>query len=74
MSDHEDDDELPKVGYSHCDTDESDDDPLDISRVRMDIGQWCKCDNCSLVASEIENYCCNDSGAVLEILLTPQRR
>ena len=72
VSDREDDDKLTKVGYSHCDTDESDDDPLDTSRVRMDICQWCKCGNCSLMASEIENYCCNDSGAVLEILDSEQ--
>ena len=72
MSDREDDDELTKVGYSYCDTDESDDDPLDTARVGMDIGQWCKCDNCSLMASEIENYCCNDSGAVVEILDSDQ--
>jgi len=71
MSDHPlSDDEPSKKGYSHFDTDESDNEETlpDSSKLWMQLDQWCRCNKCTVMETEKECNCCQDCGAAGEIL------
>lgn len=72
VSDDDRDQELSMQGYGSCDTDEEDDKKVEERRL-VDKDLWCRCGNCSLLGTEIECYCCQESSHISNLILDKER-
>ena len=73
VSDHESDDELSMVGYCSS-TAMSVEGTSELchrpSRLEQQVNNWCICENCRNMATEMESYCCRESTTISDALLS----
>ena len=74
VSDHESDEEMSMVGFNEYDTDDDEgrvinDETQPLARLDQDPRDWCSCNNCSVMESEMESYCCRESELITETVI-----
>ena len=74
VSDHESDEELSIVGFNEYDTDDDEMGAVNkeakpLRRLKQDPREWCTCENCSVMESEMESYCCRESTLIADTVI-----
>ena len=74
VCDHKSDEELSILSFNEHDTDYDErgavnDEAEPLRRLEQDPGEWCTCENCSVMESEMESYCCRESTLIADTVI-----